>query len=848
VFALSLVGLLLTFSAIELGSQSGGATVVLTSVPAWGQDGNLTGSVYGVSSNQVQLYAFEFIPDQGWYQLGGCNSIPIQSTGQFSVNATPGIMGRYATRFSAYLIPPTLPVPCVQAGATIPFVIQQNALSLSTIPRIPQYSTLTFGGLQWFVKTAPVQVYAGPQFFVQQNAFLDSQGQLHLKITPCGGTWCAAEIFTTQAMGYGTYTFTINSPVNNLDPNVTLGLFPWDAQAGDQYNREWDIEFGRWGNATASANAQFVVQPYNGPNNIHKFLMSPAASSTLTVTWLPSNVQFVSTAGFSTVSQWTFNGNPLLVPTPGDGHLHLNLYVAVGRSPAQSIGQEVVIGNFQYVPSGPQIGFSRTSDSVPFLSSAYTVPITSTNSGCTATVESDSPWITVGSNPVPAGAALQYVVADNFGGPRTANLILQSTTCNASLGAQIMTISQSGLVCSPTFTTGSTHIGFLQTVRSVFIRGTAPVCSWSVTASSPWLHIVSAASGSGDGSIQFSADSNGDPTLRQGLLSMDNGQQHWVYQDASAGMLALSPVAANACGTQPPQFGASWIAPGSIQIRLGAPTGQLVGQFGQTGSTLLPQIGDGSLIFLVNSADGQPLASARASILAQNCNAPTVAANGVANGASFSRVSIAPGSFATVIGANLSGISAQANPPYPTTLGGITVSLSGVSCQLQFVSPRQVNFVVPAGLPAGRYLLTVNSATSDALITNTSPGIFTVKGDGTGAPSAQMVAVLGDGTTANLTPYQCDSSGCHIAAVSLPPNTASLYLILYGTGIKNANNISATLGTLAAQVAYCGAVPAFPGLDQVNLLVANPSGISGRQTVLVTTDGFTSNSVDLLFQ
>ena len=42
------------------------------------------------------------------------------------------------------------------------------------------------------------------------------------------------------------YTFAINSTLNNLDPNVTLGLFTWDAQAGDQNNREMDIEFGRW--------------------------------------------------------------------------------------------------------------------------------------------------------------------------------------------------------------------------------------------------------------------------------------------------------------------------------------------------------------------------------------------------------------------------------------------------------------------------------------------------------------------------------------------------------------------------------------------------------------------------
>ena len=493
-------------SAVQLGSQSGNPTVAIASIPSWGQDGSMTGYVYGTSTSQVSLYAFEFIPDVGWYSVSGCGPIQIQSTGSFTVSVTGGIMGRYATRFSAYLVPSSLSVPCAQATATIPFIYQQNALSVATIPRIPQYSTLNFGGLTWFIKTAPVQVSPPNQFFVQQNAFVDSLGQLHLQLNQCGGAWCAAEIFTTQTLGYGTYTFTINSPVNNLDPNVTLGLFPWDAQAGDHYNREWDIEFGRWGNAGASANAQYVVQPYNGPNNIVKFLMSPASPSTHTVIWQPNDVQFASTSGSGLIDQWTFPGNPLPVPTPGDVHLHMNLYIAVGQAPTVPIGHEIVISNFQYVPYGGQIGFSTTANTTSFLASLYTVPVNSTSAGCTATVESDSPWITVlGPNPVPAGGVLQYSVPDNVGVTRAGNLILQSTNCNATLGSQVLSVTQPGFVCSPTFETDSDHIGFLQTVRSVFIRGTASECSWTVTSASPWLTITSSASGSGDGSFQFTA-------------------------------------------------------------------------------------------------------------------------------------------------------------------------------------------------------------------------------------------------------------------------------------------------------------------------------------------------------
>ncbi len=186
--------------------------------------------------------------------------------------------------------------------------------------------------------------------------------------------------------------------------------------------------------------------------------------------------------------------------------------------------------------------------------------------------------------------------------------------------------------------------------------------------------------------------------------------------------------------------------------------------------------------------------------------------------------------------------------PYPVTLGGITVSLSGVLCPLSYVSKTQVNFVVPTGIPAGRYLLTVNSATTDALVSDVAPGIFTLSGDGSGVPSAALIAVLNDGSSVTMSPYQCTASNCTISPVALPNATASVYVVLYGTGIRNARSITATLGTIAAQVVYFGSVPAYPGLDQVNLLITDPSILKGRQSIVLQADGTPSNSVDLLFQ
>jgi uncharacterized protein (TIGR03437 family) len=754
------------------------------------------------------------------------------------------------TWFSASLNP-----QCNTGTATVPFVFQLNALASATIPRLAQYPTISFGGLEWYVKQAPVQVYPGPQFFVNSNAYVDAQGQLHMQITPCGGSWCASEIYTTQKVGYGTYTFTVNSELSDLDPNIALGLFSWDAQAGDQNNREWDIEFSRWGNSNASANAQYVIQPYNVPGNIQYFLMSPGAPSTHVVSWTSSQVGFASsTLAINPVNQWTYSA-AAGIPTPGDVHLHLNFYIGAGQQPSVPATQEIVISGFRYAPSGPQIGFSQLANNVPFQQQSYAVPLTvaPVASGCAATVESDSPWLSVaGSNVIPAGSPVQYNVSTNIGNSRSGNLILQSTNCNATLGAQVFAVTQAGLVCAPTFATPSTNIGFIQSTFAVSILGTAPVCSWTVNSSAQWLTLTSGASGSGDGSVQVASDANSGQSLRTGVLSLNDGPINSVYQDASGNPIALSPLTVISCSGQPATFGLSWAAPTNVEFHLNSPTGVLVGQFGPTGTTTVPGLADGTLVFMVQSPATSPpntLASARASVSSSNCNSASIGALGVVNAASYSAASLAPASLATVFGANLSSASAQAPAGgYPTSLAGVTVLLGGQPCPLWYVSPTQINFAVPSSITApGRYTLMIGSATSDVLIKNVSPGIFTLKGDGTGVPLAAVTGVLANGAIASFPPYQCSPSGCAIAPISLPQGLTDLYIVLYGTGMRNYHNISST-GSFMPEVVYVGAQGQYPGLDQVNLHLSGPFSLSGLQSLQLQVDGALSNAVSLLFQ
>ena len=67
-----------------------------------------------------------------------------------------------------------------------------------------------------------------------------------MKIVKTAGKWVCAEVVLQQTLGYGTYRFYLDSPVDSLDPNVVLGLFTWNDDPAFN-NRELDIEFARWG-------------------------------------------------------------------------------------------------------------------------------------------------------------------------------------------------------------------------------------------------------------------------------------------------------------------------------------------------------------------------------------------------------------------------------------------------------------------------------------------------------------------------------------------------------------------------------------------------------------------------
>ncbi|HYM11715.1 MAG TPA: hypothetical protein VEU62_13350 [Bryobacterales bacterium] len=219
-----------------------------------------------------------------------------------------------------------------------------------------QTRSIGFSGYTWYVKTSSGRVGPGPNYFSDSsnNVWVDAQGQLHLKITHSGRKWYCSEVLLASSYGYGTYRFYLNTPVDNLDPSVVLGLFTWSDDPA--YNhRELDIEFSRWGVA-GNQNAQYVVQPYNVAGNLYRWQEPSAlAQTTHSFQWLSSSVFFQSLLGYfqpppatnTVINQHTFTQG---VPVPGGEVCHMNLWLYQGRAPANKQPAEIVVNRFEFAP------------------------------------------------------------------------------------------------------------------------------------------------------------------------------------------------------------------------------------------------------------------------------------------------------------------------------------------------------------------------------------------------------------------------------------------------------------------------------------------------------------------
>jgi len=225
----------------------------------------------------------------------------------------------------------------------------QDAPVLKTGPR-----ELEFGNLHWRLKSSLTPTAPGPNYFrgTEDAVWVDDWG-LHLTIAEQQDKWWATEIFTRERVGYGTYTFTVETDIQQYDPNVVAGFFTWDTSP-EEYNREIDIEFAAWGQKDG-AKVQYVVQPYTDPSRI--FVFKPELNGTATthrIVWTKEGVSFSSYHGnvdpdqkeseALLIERWTYPSRP----NTRRVRFRINFWLYQGNVPQKSA--HMVITSFSFEP------------------------------------------------------------------------------------------------------------------------------------------------------------------------------------------------------------------------------------------------------------------------------------------------------------------------------------------------------------------------------------------------------------------------------------------------------------------------------------------------------------------
>ena len=207
---------------------------------------------------------------------------------------------------------------------------------------------------------------------------------------------------------------------------------------------------------------------------------------------------------------------------------------------------------------------------------------------------------------------------------------------------------------------------------------------------------------------------------------------------------------------------------------------------------------------------------------------------------------ISPDSLAAVFGSGFASeqlvASLNQGGELPITLGGVSATFGGKASRILFVSPAQINLLVPAELPSGNTAVDVTTAsglvlrgTSKSNVTNSA--IFSLDASGTG-PGAVLNAVTAQGAPFTLVTSE------------IPGPDKRTRIAIFGTGFRHSREVgvSATadgLEQVSLTVEFFGPAPGFFGLDQVNAVLPPELDGAGLVTLRLIADDAPSNAVSV---
>jgi len=214
---------------------------------------------------------------------------------------------------------------------------------------------------------------------------------------------------------------------------------------------------------------------------------------------------------------------------------------------------------------------------------------------------------------------------------------------------------------------------------------------------------------------------------------------------------------------------------------------------------------------------------------------PSFQTSGVQNGASFS-TTIGANTWTSIKGGGLSATTRNwqtadfTGTKLPTSLDNVSVTVNGEAAYVSFISPAQINFLMPTDIAPGPAQIQVKnngltSATISATVQSTAPALFTM-GAVNAAGNSYIAATHADNslagppgliTGATTTPFKVGETmvlyGTGFGGLSTPPPNGQVV----STPITFTQTPVVMVGNTPAQVVFAGQIGT--GLDQFNVVI-----------------------------
>ncbi|MEP7338659.1 MAG: IPT/TIG domain-containing protein, partial [Acidobacteriota bacterium] len=202
--------------------------------------------------------------------------------------------------------------------------------------------------------------------------------------------------------------------------------------------------------------------------------------------------------------------------------------------------------------------------------------------------------------------------------------------------------------------------------------------------------------------------------------------------------------------------------------------------------------------------------------------------------------SVAPDSIVAAFGANLAtGVAVAPGRPLSTQLAGTTVKVNDRLAPLFFVSPSQINYLIPVGTAAGEARVVVTSgdgtvSQGTVQVAPVAPAIFTANASGQDVAAAVALRVKANGsqTYEPVSRFDATLKQSVTVPIELGPEGERVFLILFLTGVRGAEGgnrarkVQLVIGGIEVPHTYAGPTGDFDGLDQLNAEI--PRALLGR--------------------